>query len=148
VVVKTTAGWASDNTTVVAVVAPTHDGSNQTDPVVKPQIDNRTSPDYTYDYYGGLWLFSEGIHVLATEQDPRTLYEEFNLTDAYWKMLSEAEATHATDQDFISIILSRGDKTSGGYNIQIENFGWLESYPRKISFPRQFHRSRRRDNSY
>jgi hypothetical protein len=53
-------------------------------------------------------------------------------------MLLESETNSATDQDFISILLSRGNKPTGGYNIQIENFAWLESYPVKFVFQTNF----------
>jgi len=46
--------------------------------------------------------------------------------------------SQATEQDFISILLSRGDKPTGGYDIQIENFAWLESYPVKLLFQLNF----------
>jgi len=103
-----------------SVLAPTPNGSTPID------------RNYVYDHSGGVGLFSEGIHVLATSQDPRTLSGEFEIANDYWKMLLETETTQATDQEFISIVLSRGDKTSGGYHIQIENFAWQESYPVKL----------------
>jgi hypothetical protein len=56
----------------------------------------------------------------------------------YWKMLLDSEITQATDQDFISILLSRGNKPTGGYDIQIENFAWFESYPVKFLFQVNF----------
>ena len=123
IVVRAKEGSVKANTTVGA---PTQDGSTPKD------------SNYVYDFYGGVDLFSEGIHILATNQDPRTLFGEHNNINDYWKMLLEHEITKATDQDFISIILSRGDKTSGGYKIQIENFGWLESYPVKFLFQVNF----------
>ncbi len=123
IVVEANEGSVSANTTVGA---PTQDGNTPKD------------SNYVYDLYGGVDLFSEGIHVLATNQDPRTLFGEYDIINDYWKMLLEHEITEATDQDFISIILSRGDKTSGGYYIQIENFGWLESYPVKFLFQVNF----------
>jgi hypothetical protein len=147
VVVETSTESTSAN---VTVIEPTPSGSTTeepndpngntpADPIVDPQIpDNQTLPDYVYDYYGGVNLFSEGIHVVATGQDPRTLFGEYDVINDYWKMLLEHETTEATDQDFISIILSRGDKTAGGYYIQIENFGWLESYPVKFLFQVNF----------
>ena len=136
VVVEATAGSASANATVGAT-AP--DGITPSDPIVDPQTpDNQTFPDYVYDYYGGVNLFNEGIHILATSHDPRTLFGEYDVINDYWRMLLEHETTEATDQEFISIILSRGDKTSGGYNIQIENFAWLESYPVKFLFQVNF----------
>jgi len=98
----------------------------------------QTLPNYVYDYYGGVHLFREGIHVLATNQDPRTLVGEFEVTNDFWKMLLESETINATDQDFMSILLSRGNKPTGGYNIQIESFSWLESYPVKFLFQVNF----------
>ena len=109
-----------------SVLAPTPNGSTPID------------RNYVYDHSGGVGLFSEGIHVLATSQDPRTLSGEFEIANDYWKMLLETETTQATDQDFISILVSRGDKLTGGYNIQIENFAWLESYPAKFIFQVNF----------
>lgn len=136
VVVETTTGSVSAN---VTIVAPTPNGSTPADPIVDPKIpNNQTLPDYIYDYYGGVNLFSEGIHIFATSEDPRTLFGEYEYANDYWEMLLETETTHATDQDFISILLSRGDKPTGGYNIQIENFAWLESYPVKLLFQINF----------
>ncbi len=123
VIVEASAGSASANATVGA---PTPNGSTPTD------------LNYVYDYYGGVNLFSEGIHVLATSQDPRTLSGEFENANDYWKMLLKTETSQATEQDFISILLSRGDKPTGGYDIQIENFAWLESYPVKFLFQLNF----------
>ena len=136
VVVKATTGSVSANTTVGAT---SPDCNTPSDPIVDPQTpDNQTLPDYVYDYYGGVNLFSDGIHVLATSQDPRTLFGEFNVANDYWKMLLDSEITKATDQEFISILLSRGNKPTGGYDIQIENFAWLESYPVKLLFQVNF----------
>lgn len=136
VIVEASAGSASANATVGT---PTPNGSTPANPNVDPQTpNNQTLPDYVYDYYGGVNLFSEGIHILATSQDPRSLLGEFKVANDYWKMLLEAETTQATDQDFVSIILSRGDKPTGGYNIQIENFAWFESYPAKFIFQVNF----------
>ncbi len=90
---------------------------------------NSDYPVYVYDSYGGVGLFPEGIHVTATSQDPRNLSDNYPIANDYWKMLQENETTQATDQDFISIILSRGDKSTGGYTINVESFGWLECYP-------------------
>jgi hypothetical protein len=147
IVVETSTGSTSANATVIdptpggsTTPEPNYpNGSTPADPNVDPQTsDNQTLPDYVYDFYGGVNLFSEGIHVIATSQDPRTLFSEYENINDYWKMLLEHEITQATDQDFISIILSRGDKPTGGYNIQIENFAWLESYPVKFLFQVNF----------
>ncbi len=123
VVVEATPKWGSANATVEPSI---------------PDGDNQTLPNYVYDYYGGVNLFSEGIHVLATSQDPRTLVGEFEVTNNFWKMLLESETINATDQDFISILLSRGNKPTGGYHIQIESFSRLESYPVKFLFQVNF----------
>ena len=104
------------------------DGGNVDNPD-DSNVDSPDDTDYVYDTSGGVGLFDEGIHIVATSQDPRNLSDGYPIVNNYWKMLQEHETTQATDQDFISIILSRGDKPTGGYTINIESFGWLESYP-------------------
>jgi len=111
---------------LASALAPTPNGSTPTD------------RNYVYDCYGGVGLVSEGIHILATSQDPRTLVGKFEVANDFWKMLLESETLNATHQDFISILLSRGNKPTGGYNIQIENFAWLESFPAKFVFHGNF----------
>lgn len=128
-----------DNEIQIIIEADTGSVSNNSTVGTAPT--NTTTPtdsNYFYDFYGGVGLINEGIHVIATSQDPRTLMDQYNNINDYWKMLLENKTTQATDQDFISIILSRGDKTSGGYSIQIENFAWLESYPVKFLFQVNF----------
>jgi hypothetical protein len=49
-------------------------------------------------------------------------------------MLANNETTTATKEQFICILLSRGDKPTGGYAINVESFAWLESYPVKFRF--------------
>ncbi len=97
-------------------------------------VENPDDADYVYDNSGGVGLFDEGIHVIATSQDPRTMSGNYQINNDYWKMLQEHETTRASDQDFISILLSRGDQPTGGYIINIESFEWLESYPVKFRF--------------
>jgi hypothetical protein len=138
--------WSIDIGTIeedneIQIVVESNEGSVSAHTTVGAPTPNGSTPgnsNYIYDFYGGVDLFNEGIHVLATNQDPRTLFGEYDIINDYWKMLLEHETTEATDRDFISIILSRGDKTSGGYNIQIENFAWLESYPVKFLFQVNF----------
>jgi hypothetical protein len=125
----------------IQVVVEANEGSTSATATVEAPIPDGSPPkdsNYIYDFYGGVGLINEGIHVLATSQDPRTLLGEYDNIGDYWKMLLENETTQATDQDFISIILSRGDKTSGGYIIQIESFSWLEFYPVKFLFQVNF----------
>jgi hypothetical protein len=138
--------WSIDIGTIeedaeIQVTVEANAGSASADATVGTSIPDRKTPadsNYIYDFYGGVGIVNEEIHVLATSQDPRTLLSKYDNISDYWKMLLENETTQATDQDFISIILSRGDKTRGGYNIQIEKFSWLESYPVKLLFQVNF----------
>jgi len=119
----------------VVVEAPPVSGTGNV--IVNSSISDEPKPDelgYVYDTYGCVGLFDEGIHILATSQDPRNLSGEFPIVNDYWQMLFEHETTEATEQDFITILLSRGDKSTGGYAINIESFSWLESYPVKFRF--------------
>lgn len=125
----------------IQVVIEANSGPITANATVGPATTNgttSTNSNYVYDYYGGMDLFEEGIHIIATNKDPRTLSNNFNNLNDYWKMLSEHKTTNATDQDFISIIFSRGKKPTGGYEIQIKNFAWMESYPVKFLFQINF----------
>jgi len=84
-----------------------------------------------YEYYGGVGLFKEGIYVIATDTDPMVMYGTAKLANIndYWRMLKDEVTQDASTTDFISILMSRGDFTSGGYLIQIKSHVWLESYP-------------------
>lgn len=84
-----------------------------------------------YENYGGLGLFEEGIYVVATDTDPLALYESEETTDLdnYWRLLKGNVTEKASTIDFISILISRGDFSSGGYIIQIKSQVWLESDP-------------------
>jgi len=138
--------WSIDIGTInqdkeIQIVIEADTGSVTNNSTVGTTPTNTTTPkdsNYIYDFSGGVGLINEGIHVIATCQDPRTLLDQYNNINNYWKMLLENKTTKATDQDFISIILSRGDKNSGGYSIQIEKFSWLESYPVKFFFQVNF----------
>ncbi|MEJ2280647.1 MAG: protease complex subunit PrcB family protein [Candidatus Bathyarchaeota archaeon] len=129
--------WSIDignlvNGSSIQVVVETSKTTSDDKVIVKSPTSNE--PNYVYDNYGGVGLFDEGIHILATSQDPCMMADDFLDISDYWKMLKENETTVATDQDFITILLSRGDKPTGGYSINIESFGWLESYPVKFRF--------------
>ncbi len=122
--------WSVDIGTIkeadeIQIVVEANAGSVTVNATVGAPTTNATTPtdsNYIYDYYGGMDHFNEGIHVIATSKNPRTISGEFNNVHEYRKMLLENETTHATDQDFISILFSRGKKPTGGYDIQIENF--------------------------
>jgi hypothetical protein len=91
-------------------------------------------PNYYYDAYSGVDLFSQGIHVVATSQNPLTQLPYSHFQESYWALMHQNITVVATDQDFISILISRGDKPTGGFGLAIESFSWLESYPVKFRF--------------
>ncbi|MFC1487439.1 protease complex subunit PrcB family protein [Thermoproteota archaeon] len=131
----TTTNLINGSTLQVVVEAPPE--IKNTSVIVEPSgsPDNDSNDfDYIYDNSGGVGLFSEGIHVIATEQDPRKYTGDFHNLNDYWKMLQQYETTQASNQEFISVLLSRGDKPTGGYTINVESFGWLESYPVQFRF--------------
>jgi len=102
---------------------------------LEPDITPREDLKTVYDYYGGVGVFEKGIHVIATSCDPLT----FNMTgDVYWQILKRSVTVKASTEGFISIIVSRGDHSTGGYTIQIKSFSWLESYPVKLRFEVNF----------
>jgi hypothetical protein len=84
-----------------------------------------------YDSYGGVDIFDEGIYVIATDEDPRTLMEsgEYSGNNDFWSMIKEGVTQNPSTTDFISVIISRGDQPSGGYQIQLKSLVWLQSYP-------------------
>jgi len=87
-----------------------------------------------YDYYGGAGLFERGIHVIATDKDPLTLIG----SEDYWRMLKDHTTQQPSTGDFVSILISRGDFSTGGYQIQLKSFAWLESDPVVFSFTANF----------
>jgi hypothetical protein len=96
-----------------------------------------------YDYYGGVDLFEKGIHVSATTRNPLIREATAGATDTdimndYWQQIKENVTVKASSEDFISIIISRGDYPTGGYAIEIKKFSWLESYPVKFRFQANF----------
>jgi hypothetical protein len=95
------------------------------------RLDFIVSGEVKYDLYGAVGLFERGIHVIATETDPTSfeVEENFDVSNDYWKMLMDSTTLEASSEEFISILISRGDQSTGGYLIQVESFTWLESYP-------------------
>jgi hypothetical protein len=93
-----------------------------------------------YDYYGGVDLFEEGIHVIATDVDPKTLIEteEYASINDFWGMMKDEITQNASTTDFISILISRGDLPTGGYLIQLKSQVWLEGDPVVCSFKANF----------
>jgi len=95
---------------------------------------NGNEYDTLYDFYGAVGIFEKGIHVIATSGNPLDSKDEYELWNEYWQWLKSKETTRASTEDFISIIIARGDHPTGGYTIQVESFSWLESYPVKFRF--------------
>jgi len=96
-----------------------------------------------YDYYNGVGLFQKGIYISATTRNPlireaTTETTDPNISNGYWQQIYENLTTKASSEDFISIIISRGDYPSGGYEIIIKQFSWLESYPVKFQCQTDF----------
>ena len=93
-----------------------------------------------YDAYGGVTLFDKGIHVVATSDNPLIRDTAAGATDTsgvaadYWRQLKENVTVKASTEDFISIVIARGDKPTGGYAIHVKAFSWLESYPVNLRF--------------
>jgi len=79
-----------------------------------------------YEYYGTVGLFEPRIHIIATDTDPKALYETGNWTvlNDYWKMIKDHATTRATTRDFISILIPRGDFPTGGYEIEVTSLSF------------------------
>jgi len=110
----------------------TVDGSAGPDVPDKPDIPD--SPEYYYDYYSSVGLFERGVYFVATSEDPLTQLPRSDLQRSYWELMHDNVTVEATDQDFISILVCRGDFPTGGYTLAVESFSWLESYPVKLRF--------------
>lgn len=84
-----------------------------------------------YDNYGGVGLFEQGIYVITTDKDPRVLKDSVEFSDEvdYWTMVKDSVTQNPSSDDFVSILISRGDQPTGGYQIQVKSLVWLESYP-------------------
>ncbi len=96
-----------------------------------------------YDHYGGVGFFEQGIYVSATTSNPLITEEtpsavDTNIAPNCWQLIHENVTEKASADDFISIIISRGDQPTGGYEIKINQFSWLESYPVKFRFQADF----------
>ena len=118
---------ASDTTTVNPSPIP---GS----PNIPDEPDVPDLPSYYYDYYSNVGLFERGVFFIATSQNPVTQLSTSDLPKSFWELMRENVTVSATEQDFISILVSRGDFPTGGYTLQVETFSWLESYPVKFRF--------------
>ncbi len=101
------------------------------------RLDFVVSGEIVYDQSGGVGLFEEGIHIVATEGDPTApeVVEGFVIRNDYWGMLKDSSTVNASTDDFVSVLISRGDHPTGGYLIRVQYWFWLESYPVVFKFP-------------
>jgi hypothetical protein len=95
------------------------------------KLDFSVSGAILYDQSGGVGLFGEGIHIVATDGDPSALdiREGFEIRNDYWAMLRDASTLDPSTEDFVSVLISRGDHPTGGFQISVDSFSWQESYP-------------------
>jgi len=107
-------------------------------PDVPNEPDVPTLPSYFYDYYSGVGLFDRGVYFTATSQNPLTQLPISDLPKSYWALIRENVTAMATNRDFVSIIVSRGEFPTGGHTLQIETFSWIESDPVKLRFQANF----------
>ncbi|MDH5363507.1 MAG: protease complex subunit PrcB family protein, partial [Aigarchaeota archaeon] len=82
-------------------------------------------PGFLKDFYGGLGIFEPRIYVVATDGDPLRL----NVTAEFWGFIANHTTSSASERDFISLLVSRGDFATGGYDIQLVSLQRLESDP-------------------
>jgi hypothetical protein len=127
-------GSLSPGSQIEVLVEATPKSASYTTTVDKPQDPQPDFPDFFYDVYSGVDLFDQGIHIIATSQNPLIQLAYSHFQESPWILMHENITTQATDQDFISILISRGDKPTGGFGVAIESFSWLESYPVKLRF--------------
>ncbi len=95
------------------------------------RLDFTVREEILYDQSGGVGLFEEGIHIIATDSDPTApeVMEGYEIRNDYWAMLRDASTLDPSTEDFVSILLSRGDLSTGGFQIRVESFALQESYP-------------------
>lgn len=127
-------GSLSPNNILNVVLEATPNSASSTTIVDKVPASKPNFPSYQYDQYSGVDLFDEGVFVIKTSKNPMTQLAISSLPASIWSLLQKNITNQATNQDFISILISRGDKPTGGYSIAVESFEWLESYPVKFRF--------------
>jgi hypothetical protein len=127
-------GGLSEGNTVEVLLRATPKSANSTTIVNKADNSKPDFPDYYYDLYSGVGLFDEGVFAIATSQNPLSQLPISSFEQSYWSLMQQNITSTATNQEFISILISRGDKPTGGYSFAIKSFSWLESYPVKFRF--------------
>ncbi len=74
-----------------------------------------------YSWHSGYAFPTPGIYVIATETNPVEMAQNYTNYSDYYRMLKEHATTEASTDDFISILISRGTKSSSGYGMGIES---------------------------
>lgn len=99
-------------------------------------LDFSVRGEIIYDQSGGVGLFEEGVHIIATDGDPTApgVMEGFEVMNDYWEMLRDASTLDPSTEEFVSVLISRGDHPTGGFQIHVESFAWQESYPAVFRF--------------
>ncbi|MBC8223841.1 carboxypeptidase regulatory-like domain-containing protein [Candidatus Bathyarchaeota archaeon] len=94
-------------------------------------LDFSVRGEILYDQSGGVGLFEEGIHIIATDGDPTApgVMEGFEVRNDFWAMLRDASTLTPSTEDYVSVLISRGDHPTGGFQIRVEPFAWQESHP-------------------
>lgn len=75
-----------------------------------------------YDYNArGLYgdYFEPGVHVVATDSDLLPLKGNYTVANEYWDMLISNVTEEASEDKFITLVISHGREPTGGYDIQI-----------------------------
>lgn len=99
-------------------------------------LDFSVRGEIIYDQSGGVGLFEEGVHIIATDGDPTApgVMEGFEVMNDYWEMLRDASTLDPSTEEFVSVLISRGDHPTGGFQIRVDSFAWQESYPAVFRF--------------
>jgi len=74
-----------------------------------------------YDWISGYSFPTPGVYVIATEINPVKMRQNYTIVNDYYKMLKEHVTTEANVEDFISILVSRGMFSTGGYGLEIRS---------------------------
>ncbi len=104
------------------------------------RLDLTVKGEILYDQSGGVGLFEEGIHIITTDGDPTASdgMEGVEIRNDYWTMLRDTSTLDPSTEDFVSVLISRGDHPTGGFQIRVESFAWQESYPVVFRFEVSF----------
>jgi len=127
-------GSLSEGNKIEVHLQATPKSTNSTTIVSKVPDSTPEFPDYYYDLFSGVELFDEGVYAISTSQNPLSQLATSSFSQSYWSLMQQNTTNKATNQDFISLLISRGDKPTGGYGIAVKSFSWLESYPVKFRF--------------